>query len=569
MKQLRLFIYILIIGFLFGCESETIPSASTNLVGKISTRGSNDIPSLPTGSQALFHTSSGTKIFTFDGNNWNGDQSIFSYSSTTPNMLTALYPAYNGNSLITENPYTSDGLEDVLIAQSTITSEKNIELTFKHLFSKLTIHILSPLKESVNRISLEMPRIEKLNTDGSFSLSGTYISTPELNEDGDYTFIIPPTENCNIILSFTIGDQTVSHSLTHTFESGYKYECKIKEPGIYDANDLIEFSKIINRKKEGDLSRYGELQEDGRMLYHLYTDIDFAYVDSQELLPIGYYDGPSVIFSDIFDGQGHTISNLILPDKSINKYVEESHSGLFGSIGINGIIKNLHIINAKTVVSPICNNVGGIAAKNKGTIKNCSVQNSSFTSSEGGYVGAICGNMTEGYIINCHSSYNNLIVPERGFAGGIIGGSCGNIFNSYAYDNQFKGVEGSYAGGFIGSIYTIDNTYHLNIANSYVLHTKTYNYWGAFIGIIQSNNFSFDNTFYNGGKLVYNKDDKYSGIYQYKYSTFQTEINNINKHVYEHLNNWIKKSDTTQYPYSILKTWMKSDTAPYPAIFAE
>ena len=90
MKQLRLFIYILIMGFLFGCESETIPSASTNLVGKISTRGSNDIPSLPTGSQALFNAQGGTSVFTFDGNKWNGNQDIFSGSSTE---VTALYPA--------------------------------------------------------------------------------------------------------------------------------------------------------------------------------------------------------------------------------------------------------------------------------------------------------------------------------------------------------------------------------------------------------------------------------------------------------------------------------------------
>ncbi|MBQ8771255.1 MAG: fimbrillin family protein [Bacteroides sp.] len=566
MKQLVLFTYILLTSLLLGCESETISPSTSNVVGTISTRVSNDITSLPTNSQALFHTSSGTSIFTFDGNHWNGDQSIFSFSSATPNVLTALYPAYNGEKPITENPYIDNKLEDVLIAQSTYTNEQNIELTFKHLFSTLTIHLLSPLKESITRISLEVPMIENLNADGSFSLSGTHQILPELNTEGSYAFIIPPKDNCVLTLHLTIGKETISHPITHSFKSGYKYECNVKEPGIYNAEDLIEFSKVINMKKDGDLSRYGELQEDGRMLYRLYADIDFANVDSQELLPIGYYDGPSVIFSDIFDGQGHTISNLTLPDKSINDKVETDYSGLFGAIGKKGVVKNLQIMNAKTVKSPSCTKVGGVAAKNKGIINNCSVQNSTFTTNSGGYVGAICGNMTDGYIVNCHSTCNDITAPQNGYAGGIIGGSCGKIINCYTYDNSFNKSDGSYAGGITGSIYTNDLTNQFQVSNSYVLHTTTYARWGAFIGIIQSNYYSFDNTFYNGGNLVYNDNEILTGmsIYPFKYSQFTAEVGGKNKHIYEHLKKWTEEADDSTFTFN---EWTKSDTPPYPAIF--
>ena len=565
MKQLRLFIYILIIGFLFGCESETIPSASTNLVGKISTRGSNDIPSLPTGSQALFNAQGGTSVFTFDGNKWNGNQDIFSGSSTE---VTALYPAYNGNSLITENPYTSDGLEDVLIAQSTITSEKNIELTFKHLFSKLTIHILSPLKESVNRISLEMPRIEKLNTDGSFSLSGTYLSTPELNEDGDYTFIIPPTENCNIILSFTIGDQTVSHSLTHTSESGYKYECNVtdrKEPGIYNEEDWIEFSKKYN-EIGADLSAYGKIQEDGRMLFRLFADLNFSNKEHNDLLPIGYDpQKTSIIFTDIFDGQNHTISNLTIPDKNRNKDVIKDISGLFGCIGTKGVVKNLHLENAHTIDDPICTNVGGIASRNEGIIQDCSVQHSTLKSASSGLVGGICASMANGYIINCKSTNNTITASTETRAGGIIGGSCGLILNCYTYNNSYSKENRGYIGGIAGSV---SNSNSLVITNCYVKHLKALDVnWGAIIGLPQINKYTFDNLFYNGGNVIANDTTKYSTVS--RYSGYCVEIEGEKKHISTLLNNWIEKSDTTQYPYSILKTWMRSDTAPHPAIFAE
>lgn len=566
MKQLRLFIYILIIGFLFGCESETIPSASPNLVGDITTRGNNALASIPKDSPALFNTSLGTSIFIFDGNNWTGDQSIFPSSSTPPTTLTALYPAYNDNSLITENPYTSNGLKDVLIAQSSFTSEKDIELTFKHLFSKLTIHILSPLKESVTAITLQMPKIEKLNSNGTFSLSGVYQSIPELNEDGDYTFIIPPMENCSLILNFTIEEKVVSHTLTHTFKSGYKYECNVtnrKEPGIYNEDDWIEFSKKYN-EIGADLSAYGKMQEDGRMLFRLFADLNFSDINHSDLLPIGYDpEKTSIIFTDIFDGQNHSISNLTIPDKKRNENVVKDISGLFGCIGTNGVVKNLHLENAHTIDNPICTNVGGIASRNEGTIQNCSVQNSTLTSASSGLVGGICASMANGYIINCKSTNNTITASTETRAGGIIGGSCGQILNCYTYNNSYSKENGGYIGGIAGSV---SNSNSLVIANCYVKHLKALDVnWGAIIGLPQINKYTFDNLFYNGGNVIANDNTKFSTVSKYK--EYCVEIEGEKKHISILLNNWIKTTGATNYKDFVFNNWIKSETSPYPAIF--
>ena len=571
MKQFRLF-FIFCISLLMGCVSEAIVPNTTPIIGNISTRGNSySENSLPVGSTALFNTSGDiiiqNQIFTFDGNYWKGEEDIPWTGTCTSTNLTALHPGKNGEYLITEQPYVNNELIDVLIAQATITNESKIDLDFKHLFSMLTIHIQSPLKDAVTEISLTAPKVTKVNANGNLEISGTHTTTPTINTEGNYTFIIPFLEDCSLTLTFTLNDQDtpISYPLTHTFLSGYKYECNVtdkKKPGIYSAEDLIEFSKIINKKKVGDLNKFGELQEDGRMLYRLWADIDFSDKEINELIPIGYYDGASVIFSSIFDGQGHTISNLTLPDKSVNNNVDAGHSGLFGYIGNNGVVKNLQIMNAKTVESPSCSNVGGIAAKSKGKILNCTVKHSSFTAASGGYVGAICGNMTDGYIKNCYTQNNTLTAPKNGYAGGIIGGSCGKILNSYTYDNSYHIGSDGYVGGIVCSI---SHLYTLEIVNCYVMHSNYFNKnWGAIIGVPQENKYIFDNLFYNGGNIIANDKNTYPNIHLYE--NFSLE----EKHISILLNDWIENTGKTKYQELTFKNWIIStEFTPNPAIFDE
>ena len=553
MKQFVLFTYILLTSLLFGCESETISSSTSNVVGTISTRVSNDITSLPTNSQALFHTSSGIGIFTFDGNRWNGDQSIFSFSSTTPNVLTALYPAYYGEKAITENPYTDNELEDVLIAQSSYTNEQNIELTFKHLFSTLTIHLLSPLRESITQISLEVPMIESLNADGNFSLSGTLQILPELNTEGNYTFIIPPKDNCTLTLHLTIGEETISHPITHSFKSGYKYECKVKEPGIYNAEDLIEFSKTYN--KGGDLSAFGKLQNDGKWLFQLCEDIDFWGINTNELQPIGY--DTEKRFNDIFDGQEHKISNINIKHSG-------SVTGIFGRVGQYGTVKNLHLINCSTPIilsGTSSTGVGFITGTLSGSISNCSVTSGSSTvesaASTGGLVGAAYAGSN---IINCFVQNTNL--KSDGYVGGIVGSITeGNITNCYSASNTLTRVSSSYSGGFCGYAASCD------ITNSYVykqtLTTSTNR--GQFIGYGKNSSVSYCYTNTSSPTLIgknINETSTVSSSETYNSSTFM--INEL--HIVNVLNQWITNNQSS-YKNHTFTTWKEDTSGTLPAIF--
>ena len=565
MKQFRLF-FIFCISLLMGCVSEPIVPDTTPIIGNISTRGNSySENSLPVGSTALFNISGDiiiqNQIFTFDGNYWKGEEDIPWTGTCTSTNLTALHPGKNGEYLITEQPYVNNELIDVLIAQATITNESKIDLDFKHLFSMLTIHIQSPLKDAVTEISLTAPKVTKVNANGSLEISGTHTTTPTINTEGNYTFIIPYLEDCALTLTFTLNDQDtpISYPLTHTFLSGYKYECNVtdkKKPGIYSAEDLIEFSRNYNQG--GNLSKYGEKQDNEKMIFYLLADIDFSDINSYDLLPIGN----TTTFTDIFDGQGHSIKNLIIPDKKTNINVETEYSGLFGFIGREGIVKNLNIINASTVNDQTCKRVGGIASRNEGIIQDCSVQNSILKSASGGYVGGICAILASGsYIINCKSINNTITASSKSQVGGIIGGHCGKILNCYTYDNSLIVNSGSYTGGIVGSVSTTET---LEIANCYVKNLRVNENQGAIIGTSQKKQFIFDNVFYNGGNIIANKETTYENVQ--KYQNFSVD----NKHISILLNEWIENTGKTKYQELTFKNWIIStEFTPNPAIFDE
>ena len=549
-----------------GCVSEPIVPDTTPIIGNISTRGNSySENSLPVGSTALFNISGDiiiqNQIFTFDGNYWKGEEDIPWTGTCTSTNLTALHPGKNGEYLITEQPYVNNELIDVLIAQATITNESKIDLDFKHLFSMLTIHIQSPLKDAVTEISLTAPKVTKVNANGSLEISGTHTTTPTINTEGNYTFIIPYLEDCALTLTFTLNDQDtpISYPLTHTFLSGYKYECNVtdkKKPGIYSAEDLIEFSRNYNQG--GNLSKYGEKQDNEKMIFYLLADIDFSDINSYDLLPIGN----TTTFTDIFDGQGHSIKNLIIPDKKTNINVETEYSGLFGFIGREGIVKNLNIINASTVNDQTCKRVGGIASRNEGIIQDCSVQNSILKSASGGYVGGICAILASGsYIINCKSINNTITASSKSQVGGIIGGHCGKILNCYTYDNSLIVNSGSYTGGIVGSVSTTET---LEIANCYVKNLRVNENQGAIIGTSQKKQFIFDNVFYNGGNIIANKETTYENVQ--KYQNFSVD----NKHISILLNEWIENTGKTKYQELTFKNWIIStEFTPNPAIFDE
>ena len=160
--------------------------------------------------------------------------------------------------------------------------------------------------------------------------------------------------------------------------------------------------------------KYIETVEDFRKIdddlsgnYVLAKNIDFG---GNNYRPIAYKSGTS--FTGKFSGNGHTISNI-----RVN--YDDDLVGLFGTN--KGLIMNLAVSGEVTGEEYI----GGICAKNEGTIYSCSFDGEvkqSATTQRKGKVGGICGT-NYATISNC---FNSADVSGKDCIGGICGEMFGN-----------------------------------------------------------------------------------------------------------------------------------------------
>ncbi|MBN1972325.1 MAG: hypothetical protein JW787_01700 [Sedimentisphaerales bacterium] len=194
-----------------------------------------------------------------------------------------------------------------------------------------------------------------------------------------------------------------------------------------------------------DLIALGESSEDYKKHFILTSDIDLA-----PNLPGGRVFNKAVIapdtdpddyrndfqgspFAGIFDGNGHTISNLTITNGS--------YTGLFGQLMSGAMIKNLGLVDINITNSD--SYVGSLAGCNYGTVFQCCSTGSVTGTGDrvGGLVGYNYGNMT-----GCCSTSS---VSTAGYcAGGLTGQNTGTITNSYS-----EGIVAgnSYIGGLAGA----------------------------------------------------------------------------------------------------------------------
>ncbi len=184
-----------------------------------------------------------------------------------------------------------------------------------------------------------------------------------------------------------------------------------------------------------DLQRIGrDSQWPIHWSYVLQGDIDASetvgWNEGRGFIPIG---SSGIPFTGKFDGQGHTISGLVVHRP------EEKNVGLFGSVGSGAEIRNLGLAGG-TVAGE--NNVGGLAGRNRGAISGCHTT-LAVTGDEdvGGLVGR---NDDQGMITDCHASG---MVSGGRFAGGLVGINGGLVSQSHA-EGAVSGTD--YIGGLIG-----------------------------------------------------------------------------------------------------------------------
>ena len=217
---------------------------------------------------------------------------------------------------------------------------------------------------------------------------------------------------------------------------------EMQELHITNYSELVAFANMVN---SGNPMRN----------YFVYLDNNVT-IEDDEWVMIGYYGGrddPSMEFGGVFNGNGHTISGLKLPQNS-------SYKGLF--FGNSGTIKNLNVEatytatgGGQTYAGAICSGnsgkildcnvnitatansgsdnrdpaIGGIAATNGGIVNNCTVTGSINASGQfmkaGGIVGRQYGS---GTISNCRSEVSISSYGSSQATGGITGENGGEIY---------------------------------------------------------------------------------------------------------------------------------------------
>ena len=233
--------------------------------------------------------------------------------------------------------------------------------------------------------------------------------------------------------------------------------------------------------------------------FQLMNDIAFNKLDINNLSSIASGD---YYFQGVFDGGGHTIRGIRIETHTTQK-------GLFASIGVHGVVKNLNV--ADTEIKAY-NMSGIIASYSEGVIENCHVGSDVLLHAinpNGSQYGGIAGLVRAGRITNCVCEANITLNDATGgynSMGGIVGELNGGKVEDCVFTGSLQtsslstctnnfAVVGKYFNGTISNCYYTKSTLNGGYSNVSLAYTITcppqYDaYEGTWKGV------SFDGKFY-------------------------------------------------------------------------
>lgn len=227
----------------------------------------------------------------------------------------------------------------------------------------------------------------------------------------------------NAVDAVTVWDGTVDIGWYIGHEKDTKFE-------ISTAAQLAGLAQLVNgTAKDSDNKTIAAVTFSGKTII-LTEDINLNTDDvpasGNEWTPVGNSDNS---FNGIFDGDGHTVGGLYVPDTT-------ECPGLFGMGGDDAVIRNLIVVGticAGESAGDACVGVGGICAAPYGKVQNC------------GFYGTIKAD---------DSVYNEL------FVGGIAGGYDTTVEKCWYFD-----TDGNSKADGVGSFDSIIGCYH-NVSGS-------------------------------------------------------------------------------------------------------
>ncbi len=528
------------------------------------------------GDKVLFFSEGGMTaenvILTFDGYMWQPDRPL-EWEKNEEVRFTAVYPILerdeNGN-YGTGQLYDNgaDGLEDILFCQDSCERSNVITLQFRHRFAQLNFTADRNMNGRISELQCRTAAIESFNlrTGEITYASQTYSDTRTRNDEGIYSFIVPPSSQTNDFptdFSVFMSDQTThTASLTDVaFREGNSYFCnlKMKESGagIYTAEDFIAFTHLINGEEyEGrSLEEFSETLN-GTTVYYLKDNIEFTEEESGLLMRIG---GPKLkgeAFKDIFDGRGYTLSNITLNAKTTGY----DNYGIFGEIDTCGIIRNLVVENISYTQNGNVGYVGLLIGVNRGKMYNCIVRNGSITITDANENCGGMANYNHGQMFNCYATditinYSSSTGTKTGSGAGLVRYNTGELLNCYVANISFKGTNS-------GTHLCHEN--RNDIQNCYVYGTEGKQY------AICSNMLDGTNIAYCYYPDNYSKNpigtNAGSGCeFVETYDNNDCTMESSGELLHERLNRWIEEVGKTKFPDMEFAGWEQD--ASLPAVF--
>ena len=304
------------------------------------------------------------------------------------------------------------------------TQNGSYALTLNQSGDTLTITPTPSEKHTTTAVTAEVTSTSQGNLSASWKKDEGATRARTLSVRADTNLKLTPDNETNPTKFTLTGIPTDATSCTInvTFEDlGYVIEGDTYK--VHDAKGLKAFADAVN---------------DGNHSLNCTLTADITLDSGANWIPIGSY--PSNGYAGIFDGAGHTISNLNIKTPSSDCV------GLFGYVD-GGMVKNLNLTNV-SVSGDAC--VGGVVGYNSGTIQSCMVS------------GSVSGNDQVGGVVGYNASGSNVegccfadgSVRASGvngaWVGGVVGANSGTVEGCCFAGGRVSGDSDAYVGGVVG-----------------------------------------------------------------------------------------------------------------------
>ncbi len=466
----------------------------------------------------------------------------------------AIYPileTYDEKHLYHKN----NELKDIVCCKSTEEYGQKINLSFSHVFAKVSINIDNALNCILDKINITIPySIESIDTKTGEIKTNSNKRIVELQnkENSCYEIMVPACSGQKI--SFEIIDNKNNrynaNLSNESYQKGCEYVCHVRyNNGIYTKEDFIAFSHLINGKEyKGRKLEDFYVIKDGKRIFNLFADIEFNQEETALIQGIGNDNNH---FNDIFDGNNHTISG-------INYNSSKDFRGivtLFEFTTTSSIIRNVKIADITAIESKrkFKSSISFLTGVNHGTIDNCHIINGRFELliSDGKKISGLCS-VNYGNIINSSVSSINSIGEDLS-SGDICLTNRGYILNCRTNGNRnHKDKDKNKSKSYINAI---SYSNHNCIENVYTYNYSTKNYIINEIEINSKNS----NLFFN------KKYESSNRIYDYNKSTIDYITHNDTPEDYSNnvkqLNEWIDTIGKEQYPQFKFRKWKTDGTS--------